>query len=427
MRRLFFLVVAAIALAGCGSRAALPRADMPNPHGADAHPQVLQKGAGAQWVTLKVPTASGLLGPIVTGSNGQIWFIDENAGSLANVTMGGGLHEFSLLGFLSGNAVALAAGADGRFYISDETTSITRVTAGGAALQIPIPSGDNTSIDSNGLGPDGNVWFAEFNHIGKVTPAGVITEYAYPTQPNINQYGGVTAGPDGNEWFSESSNNAIGKINPKTGKLTEFKLLQTCVPSAIVTAKDHHMWFACLTTSPMVGRISMSGSIKLFTGGGAFSSNETEQFAAVGPDGNPWFASGNNNVVFNVDTTTLKVNLFDPPLKPGERPNALQTGPDGNIWVTTVGQGDIYVLVLDPLSVVPTKVTFTGDGQTKTLVATENGTTSWTAVSSNAAVATVAQGSPSSNFIVTSVGSGSCKVTIADAVGNSVKVKVTVP
>jgi streptogramin lyase len=395
--------------------------------GSDFKPQVIQKGNGAQWVTLHVATVSGLLGPIVTGPNGNMWFIDENAGGLAEVAMGGRFHEFSLSGHLGGNAVALVVGADGRFYISDETTSITRVTTSGAAVEIPIPSGDNTAIDSNGLGPDGNVWFAEFNHIGMVTPAGVITEFGYPTQPNTNQYGGVTAGPDGNVWFSESSNNAIGRIVPSTGKITEFKVPQTCIPAAIVTAKDKAMWFACLTSAPMVGRISTSGKIKMFTGGGSFGSNETEQFGAVGPDGNPWFASGNNNLVFNIDTVTHVVTTFSPPLLAGERPDALQTGPDGNIWVTTVGQNHIYVLVINPLTVNPRKLSFTGLGQNKNLTVSENGTTSWTATSSNTGVATVAQGSPNSKFIVTSVGSGSCKVTIADASGNSVKVKVTVP
>lgn len=405
----------------------LPGAVAPPRTGADVGPDVIQKGGGGQWVTLHVQTTGGLLGPIVTGPNGSMWFIDELAGSIAEVSMGGRTHEFSLSGHLPGNAVALTVGSDGRFYISDEATSITRVTSGGAAVQISIPSGDNTAIDSNALGPDGNVWFTEFNHIGMVTPSGVITEFSYPTQPNVNQYGGVTAGPDGNVWFTESSNNAIGRIKPSTGNITEFKLPQSCTPAAIVTAKDNDMWFACLTTTPMVGRISTAGNIKMFAGGGSFSSNETEQFGAVGPDGNPWFASGDNDVVFNVDTTTHEVTTFDPPLKPGERPDALQTGPDGNIWLTTVGLDNIYVLVVNPLSVAPAKVTFTGLGQTKTVVVTENGTTSWTATSSNTAIATVAQDSPNSNFIVTSVGSGTCKVTFADAVGNSVKVKVTVP
>lgn len=121
------------------------------------------------------------------------------------------------------------------------------------------------------------------------------------------------------------------------------------------------------------------------------------------------------------------MTTFDPPLQSGERPDALQTGPDGNIWVTTVGQQHIYVLIVNPLAVVPTNVKFTGIGQNDTVTVTENGTTAWTATSSNTAVATVTKGSPSSNFTVTSVGSGSCKVTIADAAGNSVKVKIAVP
>ncbi len=425
MRRLALLFAIVVTFAGCEVRSSMPGSLAPQ--GEPNQPQVIQKGGGAQWVTLHVATIGGLLGPIVIGPDGNMWFIDENAGGLADVSMIGGFHEFSLSGNLGGNAVALTVGADNRFYISDEATSITRVTTGGTAVEIPIPSGDSTAIGSNGLGPDGNVWFTEFNHIAKVTPAGIITEFAYPTQPNTNQYGGVTAGPDGNVWFSESSNNAIGRINPSTGKIKEFKISQSCIPAAIVTAKDHAMWFACLVTAPTVGRISTSGTIALFPGGGSFGSNETEQFGAVGPDGNPWFASGNNNLVFNIDTATHAISTFSPPLLSGERPDALQTGPDGNIWVTTVGQNHIYVLIVDPLSVTPHKIAFTGTGQNVTVTVSEHGTTSWTAKSSNTSVATVMQGSQNSKFIVTSVGSGSCKVTIADAAGNSVKVKVTVP
>jgi streptogramin lyase len=425
MRRFCVALVLAVALSGCGTRTVLPSIASA-PVGGGIIPQVVQKGGGGQWVTVSVATLAALLGPIVVGKNGAMWFLDENAASLAQVSMGERFHEFRVNG-LNANGVALTVGSDGKFYINDETSSITRVTAGGAAVQIPIPSGDATSIDSNGLGPDGNVWFPEFNHIGRVTPAGVITEFPYPTQPNTNQYGGVTAGPDGNVWFSESSNNAIGRINPATGKIKEFKLPQECIPAAIVTAKDHDLWFACLTSTPIVGRITTAGAIKMFPGGGTFGSNETEQFGAVGPDGNPWFASGNNNLIFNIDTTTHNVTTFSPPLQAGERPDALQTGPDGNIWVTVVGGQHLYVLIVDPLTVVPTKLNFAGIGQNKNLVVSENGTTSWTASSSNTAVATVAQGSPNSKFIVTSVGAGTCKVTIADANGNSVKVKVTVP
>lgn len=50
-------------------------------------------------------------------------------------------------------------------------------------------------------GPDGNIWFAEWwgHNIGKITTAGVITEYAVPTTGTINN---ITSSPDGKLWFT---------------------------------------------------------------------------------------------------------------------------------------------------------------------------------------------------------------------------------
>ena len=52
-------------------------------------------------------------------------------------------------------------------------------------------------------GPDGNLWFTErgSNNIGRITTAGVVTEFPIPT---ANSYpSGIAAGPDGNLWFTE--------------------------------------------------------------------------------------------------------------------------------------------------------------------------------------------------------------------------------
>ena len=70
-------------------------------------------------------------------------------------------------------------------------------------------------------GSDGNVWFADqgTDSIGKVTPAGTITEYSIPyanSQPSE-----ITTGADGNVWFTSQSNNAIGKVTP-AGTITEY-------------------------------------------------------------------------------------------------------------------------------------------------------------------------------------------------------------
>jgi len=61
------------------------------------------------------------------------------------------------------------------------------------------------------VGPDGNLWFTEtnFNKIGRITPAGGITEFTIPTASSFPF--GITAGPDGNLWFTEADGNKIGR------------------------------------------------------------------------------------------------------------------------------------------------------------------------------------------------------------------------
>lgn len=388
-------------------------------------PQVVQRGKGAQWVRFTLNPSGGSYTAIVLGPDKDLWFIDELAGSLVRLNESGSTKEFSLLSVLKGNAVSMALGADHKFYILDESSNVVRVTTKGHAQSFAIPSGDSTSIDGLALGPDGNVWFAEFNHIGKITPAGHITEFSYPAGYGTNQYGGVSAGSDGNVWFAESTGNAIGRIVPSTGKIKMFPIPVSCTPAPLVLAADKNIWFVCLTTSPTLGSITPSGKIAMFSIGGTFNSNETEQFCSLGPDGEPWCASGNQGNIFRVNIKSDTVTSFTPPVGSGVRPDALAAGADGNVWVDTVG-GEIDVLVTDPMKIKPNKLTFSGLGQTQNVSVSERGTKHWSATSSNTAIATVVQGASASSFKVTSAGVGKCRITISDGVGNSTVVKVTV-
>ncbi|HET9343952.1 MAG TPA: hypothetical protein VFO25_13675 [Candidatus Eremiobacteraceae bacterium] len=384
-------------------------------------PFVLQKGGGAQWVQFGPNTPGFNFGPIVTGVDHNLWFLEENSDSLVRISMSGAVKVFPI----GVSGVAMAVGSDGKFYVLSESTHVTQVTTKGALKTFTIPSSDTTQLGSDGIGPDGNVWFVEGSHIAKITPVGVITEFAYPDSSSVNCCGGVTTGSDGNVWFAHSGLNYIGKVNPTTGHITPFAVQAGCAPAAVVEAKDGNVWFACLQLSGMIGRVKPNGTVNMFTGGGAFNSNETEQFGARGPDGEPWFASGSSDVVFRVNTATQTITSFNPPLVSGERPDALSAGPDGNVWVDTVG-GHVDVLVFNPMTVTPKSLTFTSTGLTKNVTVAENGVSAWTATSSNTAIATVAQGGMANVFKVTSVGVGTCKVTIADGAGNSVAVKVTV-
>jgi virginiamycin B lyase len=78
-------------------------------------------------------------------------------------------------------------------------------------------------------GPDGALWFTECafqqtgnctanGTIGRITTAGVITEFAIPTPNGRSE--GTTAGPDGNVWFAEVLTSQIGRITTRKNLLS---------------------------------------------------------------------------------------------------------------------------------------------------------------------------------------------------------------
>ena len=74
----------------------------------------------------------------------------------------------------------------------------------GEITEFPLPTALAFGIPGAiAAGPDGNVWFGEprVGQIGRITPAGVITEFAVPSG---GQAYGITAGPDDNLWFTEA-------------------------------------------------------------------------------------------------------------------------------------------------------------------------------------------------------------------------------
>ena len=87
------------------------------------------------------------------------------------------------------------------------------------------PTGISQTATSDPLGittgPDGNLWFTEYNanKVAKVTTSGTFTEYtlvAASSQPR-----GITVGSDGNLWVAEQSNNKIAKVTTG-GTITEY-------------------------------------------------------------------------------------------------------------------------------------------------------------------------------------------------------------
>ena len=156
------------------------------------------------------------------------------------------------------------------------------------------------------VGPDGNLWFSEESTdgtspaspgaIGRITPAGTITEFPLPA--GYGSPSGLTVGPDGNLWFSEElysdlyPTGAIDRITP-AGALTEFPIPGGDGPGDLTVAPDGNFWFLEIhggtTASYSIGRITPAGTITQFPlpAGYGFLGDLT-----AGPDGNLWFPDG---------------------------------------------------------------------------------------------------------------------------------------
>jgi streptogramin lyase len=75
--------------------------------------------------------------------------------------------------------------------------------------------------------------------IGRITPAGAITEFTGPGSP-----GGITAGPDGALWFTEIAGDKIGRMTTAGMVTAEISIAAASATHEITTGPDGALWFA---------------------------------------------------------------------------------------------------------------------------------------------------------------------------------------
>ncbi len=176
------------------------------------------------------------------------------------------------------------------------------------------------------MGPDGNLWFTEglSNKIGRMTPAGDVTEFdAGSTNRDFGQ--GITKGPDGNIWFTEPTDNWIGRITP-AGSITRFDVGTGQV--GITAGPGGALWFTEGKAHKIV-RITPAGDITEFAVPGDL---RTPFYITAGPDGNLWFTDPGVN---KIGRMTPQGDFASFPIPtPNSSPNGITAGPDGNLWFT---------------------------------------------------------------------------------------------
>jgi streptogramin lyase len=227
--------------------------------------------------------------------------------------------------------VGITRGADGNLWFA-ELHAIGRITPAGAVTEFRqglSPAAQPFEITA---GPDGNVWFTEGNErLGRITPAGVITEFIIP-QAVGGGISGITAGPDGNIWFTEPIG-GIGRFNPAAGVATVFDTTaggtRASSPGMITRGPDGNLWYS--DSAGKIGRITPAGVITEFSTGMTPGSDPAG--ITTGPDGNLWFVEDNSNRIGRI-TPAGVITEFSNGVTPDSSPARIVTGPDGNLWFT---------------------------------------------------------------------------------------------
>jgi streptogramin lyase len=253
----------------------------------------------------------------------------------------------------------------------------------GMLKQFKVPTA-NSQPRAVTNGSDGNRWFTEGTEftsaparIGRITPAGSITEFdancefciltdivqgpadiLYVTSnnpillrfnvatgtflesidiPNSNAVAGDLAVRGDDIWLTDFNNDSLWRYNVTAGQFTQFPVLFQ--PSDVVIDAAGNAWFSAPFDSSVNRLDPASGAVESFPVPDGLSPRQI----TIATDGQLWFTSrfvpqgvGRLNPITGVVTT------FSTPTNPG--PEGIAASPDGSIWFTQTTKGNIATI-----------------------------------------------------------------------------------
>jgi len=224
----------------------------------------------------------------------------------------------------------VALGGDGNVWFADPAhNKIGRITPAGSITEFDVP-GSGYRVPSMTRDRAGNIWMAaqgvggeSRGWIKRVSPAGAVTRFAIPNSPL-----GVVVRSDGNVWFPEGYGASwLGRLTPK-GAYTEFQLPPSGgQPNGIVAGPGGNLWIVESSRDRVdVARVTTTGKGKDFPLD-LVTDPLSAHSIAVGPDGNLWVGARGE-----IDRLTPAGAFTSFRLPKDADASDLTSGPDGNLW-----------------------------------------------------------------------------------------------
>lgn len=179
--------------------------------------------------------------------------------------------------------------------------------------------------------PDGSIWWTGMwaSLVGRLDPeTGEMQEYRLPVTARPHS---IVPDAAGNIWYTGNSNGTIGKLDPRTGQVTQYRT-RANDPHTATFHPNGNLYFTS-QQSGMLGRLDPE------TGEITEVSTEPRPYGIqVASNGTVWVAYNGTNKIGAVDPETLEVRYYT---IPDERSRIRRLGLDstGMVWYVNSSRG----------------------------------------------------------------------------------------
>jgi streptogramin lyase len=236
----------------------------------------------------------------------------------------------------------------------------------GTLTEYPLPTRPGQPADTSSkpwditLGPDHNLWFTEQepnygNRIGRITPAGAITEFAQGISAGAWP-SGISANPyDDRLYFTEFGGNRVGVLDTAQSTITELPLMPGNSQPAETFFVEPNYVFISQSNSNSFAELDIFADPTFVTcvpgpmcptpitsdsGPWGMASDRNDYFYFTERGAGPNAVQGAGRIgVYGIDTSTSQGKTFEfetPSFQQGKpsQPLSIVEGPDGNLWYT---------------------------------------------------------------------------------------------